>query len=236
MTRSLLACAAVATLLAACTEPNAPKSLDAGGLAAAKATALVVTWKLPLDDGALALRSDRQFINGAYSDYTGGVCTVETKIFNGDASTSGDATIRTTAPTGRRCGRVFKLFYPDGTSESVASFNNLNKLHNSESYIPAGTTQPRRLILNPGIIGPSRCGRIIFGDNGVVGEGTDMLDVTRVDGHTWEVRSQAPSVDPITNEITTNDRALCESTGEIFAMPVHFVISASADLADPVSP
>jgi hypothetical protein len=213
-----------AALLAACAEPNAPLSQveDLPDVTAAAApNEITTTWKIPTDDAALAVRSDGLFASEGYSAYANGVCGVTTQLFwSTSASSSGDATIRAAAAKGSKCGRRFRLVYPDGASELVPAFNNLNKLQTSTSAIAIGTEEPRRLILNPGLLGPSRCGRVIFGSNGVVGDGTDLLVVRRVDARTWEVRSQeAP-----------NDRALCESTGEIYNMRVSLVIVASRDL------
>lgn len=213
--------AALLLPLACADAPSAPPDAlrDATGTAAGKSSAPVITWRIPVSGEGLSLLSDGRYVNGAYSDYTGGVCRVEATIFSG-AGGSGDATMHAHPPQGGRCGRQYRLLYPDGSSELVASFNNLNKLHNVAAYIPVGATQPRRLILNPGIEQPSRCGRVIFGDNGSVGAGTDMLNVTRVDGRTWQVESQA----------SPNDRALCESTGEILNLRVRFIVAADRDL------
>jgi len=181
------------------------------------------TWKIPLDASGLSLRSDGLYGDGSYSVYANGVCTVAAKIFaTTAASNSGDATIQTTAPKGNKCGRTFTLRYPDASTETLASFDNLNVLENTGYSIPAGTSVARRLILNPTETSttPSRCGRVLFGPNGSVSLGTDSVQVTRVDASTWEIASQpAP-----------NDRALCENTGEIYEMPVRFVVVSSYPL------
>jgi hypothetical protein len=207
-------------LITACAEPVArPTSPPLDASFARSSSDLTATWKIPLADDGLALRSDGQFSDGSYSVYENGVCDVETKIF---ASTtgSGDATLRS-QPRGNRCRRLFELSYPDGQTEMVWSFANLLNLQNSTFSIPVGSTVRRRFLFNPEVVNsPSRCGRLVFGPNPNVGAGTDSVTVTRIDARTWEVQSQpAP-----------NNRALCESTGAIYAMPVSFVIVASRDL------
>lgn len=211
-------------LFTACAEPVTSPAPTPPDPSLARSTAVTVSWKIPLADTELALRSDRRFGDGTYSVYEGGVCNVSTTIFSGEGG-SGDATIRTSEPKGGKCGRLFRLRYPDGQSEDVWSFGNLLRLHNVAFWIPVGETVRRRFLFNPEVVSsPSRCGRLIFGpnlkDGVIVGAGSDSLLVTRVDSRTWQVRSQ-PAPD---------NRALCESTGEIFAMPVSFVVAASQDI------
>jgi len=210
------AAAALLLVLAACDRspaaPGAPEFAGRGGPSDPTAT-----WRIPLADAALALRSDGLYSDGTSSVYADGVCGVSAKIFATTAySNSGDATIQTSEPRGNKCGRRFTFRYPDGVTESAAAFNNLLRLQNTTYSIPVGTTVARRLLLGGG----PRCGRLMFGPNGTVSPGTDSVLVTRVDASTWQVASQA----------APNDRALCENTGEIYEMPVSFTVQSSTPL------
>ena len=60
---------------------------------------------------------------------------------------------------------------------------------------------------------------MLFGPNGAVSPGSDSLSVTRIDAQTWQVQSHPDS-----------NLAYCENTGELYAMPVSFVIVSSAVL------
>lgn len=189
------------------------------------------TWQIPVADAGLSVKSDGRFSDGTYSVYADGVCSVSGRIFATTASSptpSGDAVLQMSYPKGKSCGRTIIVGYPDGGADTLAAFNNLNKLQSNDpnTVIPIGQTAYRRLIIgfNATLLGnPSsgRCGRIIFGDNGNVGAGTDMLLVTRLNSTTWHVQSQpAP-----------NNRALCENLGEIYDnMIVDFVVVSSYGL------
>ena len=183
------------------------------------------TWKIPLADASLALRSDRAYNDGIYSSYTSGVCNVSGKIFaTTAASNSGDATIQGSAATHGKCGRQFTLVYPDGFTETRGTFNNLHELENTTYSIPIGTTVRRRLVVDGGLLGsnPSRCGKLFFGVGplGDKGIGSDSVAVTRIDASTWQVQSQpAP-----------NNRALCETNNQLYGMPVSFVVVSSHPL------
>jgi hypothetical protein len=183
------------------------------------------TWKIPLADAGLALRSDHAYSDGTYSSYTSGVCNVSGTIFATTAgSNSGDATIQTSNATKGKCGRQFTIVYPDGFTETVISFNNLNNLQNTTYSIPVGATVMRRLVVNPGVLAnnPSRCGRLHFGVGplGDRGIGSDSVAVTRISANTWQVQSQpAP-----------NDKAQCENNGQLYEMPVSFVVVSSYPL------
>lgn len=218
MSRSIIPAFLVSTLLVACSEPATTALMPTSRTdAAAGVTDPTATWRIPLDDAALALRSDGLYASAdGFSVYADGVCRVSAKIFATTAySNTGDATIQTTAPKGNTCGRRLRLAYPDGVSDLFDTFSNLNALESTTSSIPQGSTEPRRLILG----NATRCGRVIFGDNGRVGAGTDKLDVRRVDARTWQVRSGA-----------IGSRALCESTGQIYNLQVSFDVVASRDL------
>lgn len=82
----------------------------------------------------------------------------------------------------------------------------------------------RRLVVNPGVLAnnPSRRGRLFFGVGPLREKGiwSDSVAVTRIDASTWQVQSQpAP-----------NDRALCETNGQLYEMPVRFVVVSSYPL------
>ncbi len=184
------------------------------------------TWTIPLDDASLSLRSDGLFSDGTQSVYANGVCTVAAKIYaTAQFSNTGDATFQSTYPKGGKCGRTITLVYPDGDTQTLAMAANLNQLQNTNgsTIIAPGQSAFRRLIISFTVTGlgnpvASRCGRLIFGNNGAVGAGTDMLLVTRVDASTWHVQSQGG----------TSNRALCETLGVIYPMTVDFTIVASA--------
>jgi hypothetical protein len=208
-------------LFAACSEPSTSPSTGQPALRPGP-TDPTATWLIPLDDAGLALRSDGNatYSVGTNSVYANGVCGLSTRIFaTTGGSNSGDATLQT--GKSKNCSRQFILRYPDAVTEAVLSFNNLNILQNTGYSIPIGTTVKRRLIVAPGAIqnNPSRCGRVLFGPNGAVSPGSDSLNVTRIDTQTWHVQSHPDS-----------NLAYCEDTGELYAMPVSFVIVSSAPL------
>jgi hypothetical protein len=188
-----------------------------------KVTDPTATWLIPMDDASLSLQSDHLSSDGLYSEYVDHVCNIETTIFATQAaSNSGDATINT--GSGGNCSRHFVIRYPDGTSESLRSFNNVRDLENTGYQIPIGETAERLLVLNPGTLAhnPSRCGSIRFGLGtlGDMGIGSDSVLVTRVDASTWHVYSQpAPA-----------NLASCTNTGELYPMTVDFLIVSSRPL------
>jgi hypothetical protein len=201
MSRAILAVAISLSLLAACdqapTEPVA--STD---LAAAKATNPTATWTLAADDLSNGLASDG---NGAYVNASCGVSAAINLI-----SGTGDATIQMQSS---KCTRRVRLRYVDGASEFLQSFNNLQDL----ASLTSGTAT-RRLILNPGnYSNNSRCGRLVFGDNGTVGAGSSPVTVTRVSAGTptWDVVSDG--------------NAYCEKGDSLIALkPFSFRIVSSA--------
>jgi len=235
---NLIATALMSVVISACTNStDSPTSVKRSLTSTAEASKSgtikdpTATLKLPLADGGLAVRSDHLFGDGSYSVYADAVCSVTAKIFattETSPTPSGDAVITMSYPKGRSCGRTISVTYPDGFADTLAAFINVNRLQSNDpsTIIPVGGSGLRRLILgfqtttlgNPN---SGRCGRVIFGDNGSVGAGTDMLLVTRLNATTWHVQSQpAP-----------NTRALCEQLGVIYDnMSVDFVIVASSAL------
>ena len=180
------------------------------------------TWKIPLADPTLAFRSDGTNGDGMYSIYGNGACDVSTVIFEGG---SGDATINTAKG---KCIRKFSLAYPDGSSELVQSFNNLNQLETASFAIPIGTTTERRFVINPSVwTNNSRCDRLSFGQlgpNSTLGLGSDSVLVQRIDARTWHVYSKPDDADG-----TPHNVAMCEKTGELLRMPIDVTVVASAD-------
>jgi hypothetical protein len=232
MKQLVLVAAALIAGLSSCSEPTeARHAMSSGSVPSASKSSQTAdptaTWKIPLDEAGLALKSDGRFGDGSASVYANGVCGVSTRIFSA-ASESGDATLQTSYPKGKGCGRTVIMAYPDGGADTLAVLGNLNKLESADlaNAIPIAQTSLRRLIIgfNDRLAGnptAGRCGRVIFGDNGTVGAGTDMLLVTRVDATTWHVQSQpAP-----------NNRALCENLSAIYdGMNVDLTIVSSTAL------
>jgi len=210
MTRANLSLVTLLLLVAACSDTaTTPSEVNTAG---ARASDPTPTWTFPSDEAGLGFASDGQGLI-----YANGSCGVSTRLFSTSAgSGSGDATIQT--GKGKNCSRKFKLLIPGGSYETVQSFNNLLALESSVLgiSIPVGTSQLRRLIVSPGAIvnNPSTCGRVIFGDNGNVGAGTDKLEVTRGSAGSWDVHSQVG-----------HNLALCENTGAIYSVPAHFTIT-----------
>ena len=171
-----------------------------------------VTWMLPLDDATLAFRSDGRFVAGANSAYANGVCGVTTWVeLASNDPYPGFAHATLGSDKKGHCARSFTVVYPDGTEEEATAAVQRGLA------IPAigiGETVDRTLALLPA--GPrSRCGRVLFGEGSQgAGAGSDSVRVTRVDQKTWHVYSG------------TSNQALCENTGQLFAMPVDFVIVA----------
>lgn len=182
--------------LVACGDPVSAPEFDAPANAKAP-PAPPLTWTIA--PAGFGMTSD-----GAGA-YVNGTCTVAAAI-----QSSGDATFDISAPKGRSCGRRVNLTYPDGITRAVALFANLNLLESPS--IPVGSTALRRLILNPGQKNSADlCGRIIFGDNGTVGSGTDKVSVTRTGLTSWSISGVG--------------QALCEKTAANFASSVSFTIS-----------
>ena len=216
MPRSNLLLAAL-IILAACGEeaPTTPTLLDvpAANAKPGGPTDPTTTWGVPAPDGVLGFASDfgGQYVNGT--------CGVSTRIFvyPTAGSGTGDATIQTAKG---KCTRRFTLRYPDTTTETVLSNNNLLRLQNATFSIPLNGTVKRRLIIAPGSISnnPSRCGRLLFGPNGSVSPGSDSVDVTRTSASSWLVQSSGAQL------------AYCEDLGVLYVMPVSFTITSSSPL------
>jgi len=222
--RIMVACSASITLglIPGCsTDPTSPPGVSPDALsrfaAAGKTTAPVdptTTWKLPLDDAGLNVKSDRKFSDGLYSVYANGVCGVSGSLF---LSGSGDATLNASNPqrsgADRTCSdspRQFTVVYGDGVTEA-AGFINLHSLQTTTSSIPVSATQPRFFGFATG-----RCEKLQFG-NGTLG---DSVLVTRVDAHTWRVASRA----------TPDDRAYCVANAQTYHMQIDLVVVSSRDV------
>jgi hypothetical protein len=178
------------------------------------------TWVFPANDASLSIQSDGLYSDGTQSTYADRVCRVEAKIYaTTQASNSGDATIKTSAPKGKTCGRRFTFIYPDGFSETLPTFANLVELQNTTFSIAVGASVNRKLNFNPAAATnvSTRCGRLLYGA-GAVGAGSDSVRVTRLDSSTWRVESQG------------EHRAYCENNGQLYGMPVRFTVISSTPL------
>ena len=182
-------------------------------------------WYLPVNDAGLAFKSDYQFSDGTYSVYQNGVCYVSTSIYASDSLASGDATASTQSTS--RCARTFTLAYPDGYVETYGGWLNLREIENLSFLMPIGTTVERQLHIalstkNTLNNNGTRCGGLIFGYGVLndIAQGSDSVLVTRVDASTWHVFSQAPP----------HDLAYCRNNGQLYAMPVDFVVRSSRPL------
>jgi hypothetical protein len=201
------------------------KGQGGGGGGGGKATDPTATWIIP--NAGYSLRSDNHSLYTAegLSTYADGVCGVAAKIFaTTAASNSGDATIGMDAPK-KGCGRRVTLVYPDGNSETIRTFGNLQQLQNTTTLIPIGTRELRTLIINPSAYSnnPSRCGRLLFGTGSLgSGVGSDQVWVERVDARTWHVYSQDEP----------NTKVWCRDEDSLINMTVSFTIVASRDLPE----
>jgi hypothetical protein len=214
-------------VLAACGERATNTAPLTGGqlqLSATKGpTDPTATWKYPLNDAGLGVRSDHLYSDGTYSVYANGVCNVATTIFaTTQLSNSGDATLNTGASG--KCVRHFTFVYPDGFTESTPIFNNLRDLENTTDSIPVGSTLERQLHMGsdvwPNV--SSRCGGLIWGYGAAnnIAFGSDSVLVTRVDASTWHV----------VTKLAPDNMAYCKNTGELLSMPVDFTVISSRPL------
>ena len=185
------------------------------------------TWKVPLNASGLAFRSDGRYSDGTYSVYADGVCNV-TGTMNyvyQNPDYAGDMLVNT-GIGGGKCSRKFTFVFPDGYTETIGTYANLRGI---ESATPPfsmliGQTVARQLHLEGQVLASvsSRCGGLVFGYGalGNVGNGSDSVLVTRVDASTWHVFSQPPP----------HNLAFCRASGQLYAMPVDFVVVSSRAL------
>jgi hypothetical protein len=177
----------------------------------------------PLDDAALGLRSDHQFVSDTSSVYANGVCGVNSKIFaTTEASNSGDAIMHTNNPrtADRKCTlypRTVTLEYAPGDVESSTVFMNVRAIANTTYQIPIGSTVRRALAVQAG-----RCESLRFNTQpaGGIYLGADSVNVTRVDASTWLVETQP----------YPNNKAYCNATGELYNIAARFTVVSSASL------
>jgi hypothetical protein len=198
-----------------------------GALFAKPAGDPTLTWKIPLADAGLSVRSDRRFSDGTYSVYKHGECSADNPIFYGG---SGDAKFTFTyGLTGGKgpCGRTWTLVFSDGFSETLAYQGGVQVLQNASFRIAPGDSALRHFRIgaiksarrNPVA---ARCGEgLVFGEGGAnPAIGSDSVWVRRVDARTWHVHSQeAP-----------DNMAYCVDNGQLYEMNVDFVIEASGPL------
>ena len=211
----------LALTLSACTagEGTAPTLRAVSDPSYGKTTVTdpTATFKFPLADAGLSLKSDRLYSDGTNSVYADGVCGTSSKIFATTAySNSGDATLQTTAPKSNSCGRVMTVSYSDGVSEVIAIFMNAHQIENTTYSIPIGSTVTRHFGLSS-----KRCNFVTWGmrPDGA-GVGSDSVLVTRVDSSTWHVKNQPNGL----------DLAYCGTTGLLYHMTVDFTIVSSRAL------
>ncbi|MFN2602921.1 MAG: hypothetical protein ABR582_09230 [Gemmatimonadaceae bacterium] len=205
----------LAIAVSSCGDPSAPQQLVSNPqirLGRSTVSDPVPTWKFPLTDAALSVKSDRQYSDGSYSVYAAGVCGLTGGFFATTAgSNSGDVTLNLGSQ--RKCGRKLTISYDDGFVETSAGlFLNLHDVENSTSSIPIGSTAQKFLAIHY----TARCDVLQFGKDA----NSDNVLVTRVDAHTWHAVSQP----------TPNDRAYCTTTGQSYHMQVDLVVVSNRDL------
>jgi hypothetical protein len=211
---------AIAITAAACaSDTTAPFAEDASLSRGGGTTDPTATWLIPLEASGLALRSDGRYPSNGNSLYANGVCGVTAKIFAATSSSSGDATITMDAPSGKNgCGRTVTLDYGNGITETLRTFANVRALQNTVISIPLGDTEGRTFAINPGALNSNtRCGRLVYGQNGTVAVGSDSVRVTRLSATSWRVET-APGA----------AKAWCERRNEIVEMPIRFEIVSSS--------
>jgi len=215
MKRGFFGALVLGVALTSCNELTAPQSVAAGTdvrLVRSTVTDPASTWKFPLADAGLSVKSDRKYSDGIYSVYADGVCGVTGGFFASSATSSGDVTLNLQAD--HRCinsPRKITISYDDGFVETTQAFINLHEVENTTISIPIGSTALRFLGIHS-----TRCDKLQFGKDA----NGDKVLVTRVDARTWHVVSQA----------TPNDRAFCTTTARSYHMQVDFVVVSSRDL------
>jgi hypothetical protein len=180
------------------------------------------TWKFPLSDAGLSVRSDQQNVNGSTSDYVNGACNISTTIFATTASSSSGDAVLSMGNSNGKCSRRLRFIFPDGVTESLPTFANLRQIENLTYSIPIGATVHRQLHMGTGAPNvTSRCGGLVWG-YGVANDiaaGSDSVLVNRVDASTWHVMSQPD-----------HNLAWCKTTGQLFPMTVDFTVVSSRPL------
>jgi len=213
-------------IIAACSEGRDSTTIVAppsAALAKGTVTDPTATFKFPLADAELSVKSDQLFGDGTYSRYTEGECGVHAKIFaTAELSNSGDATMQTNNARyrDRKCPsypRNLTLVYTADTTETTPVFMNVRQIHNTTFSIPVGTTVERGLAIQT-----PRCEQLLWATTrqGAPIDADNVL-VTRVAPDTWHVQSQpAP-----------NNRASCLTNGGTYNMTVDFTIVSSRALS-----
>ena len=177
------------------------------------------TFRFPLADASLNVKSDGLMSDGTYSAYANGYCGVEAKIFaTTEFSNSGDATLNmgnARKSTGCVAPRHITVVFPDGLTETMASFDNLRQVENTTYAIPVGATVLRAFHLG---MTSTRCDGLAWSNlaGGVPVPGDSVL-VTRTATDTWHVQSQP----------YPNNRAWCKPNGPTYNMAVDFTITSS---------
>ena len=225
--------------LVGCTSEGPDFSTDPGITTAVYGKNTVVaptsSWKLPLDDANLGLRSDHLQSSGAYSVYADGVCGVTGKIFVGGGS--GDATMQTNNPRTKntQCNGPRKmtvvypvgdLVYPSGGSETMPVFLNLRNISNDTTVIASGYENRVQRILSLNPSQSQRCDAWRWSDLGVAG---DRVWVERLDATTYHVYTK--DQDPVeANRIAGANKAVCTTTGQAHNLSVNLTVVSSVPL------
>ena len=227
-TRPIIALA-VALGAVACGDqsPTRPASVPPGALFAKPAAGPTLTWKIPLADAGLSVRSDQRFSDGTYSVYRHGECSADNPIFLGG---SGDAKFTFTyGQTGGKgpCGRTWTVLFSDGVAETLAYQGGVQVLQNATFSIAVGDSALRHFRIGADRVPrknpvEARCGEgLVFGEGGVnPAIGSDSVWVKRVDASTWHVHSQA----------APENKAFCVNNGQLYEMNVDFVVESSQPL------
>jgi hypothetical protein len=178
------------------------------------------------------------------SRYADGECGVSAKLFAGPGG-SGDLVMGSDMTVNRKCRdyprgvRVtYALINGDGSltlqaSTVVSTFFNLAQIEQTDPdghvlyYIPIGTTASRGMNIQDD---NGRCitlrHRTVLRDGTFVGG--DEMQVTRTAPDTWIAQTQPDETDAVTGSTIHHDKAWCEATGQIYHLPMMFIIKTAA--------
>jgi hypothetical protein len=200
------------------------------------------------------------FVEGSSSPFAGSTryadseCGVSATIFTSSGKT-GDGHLMTSGPQQvRKCSAyprtlhlVFAAINADGTtvadgSETVSGAINVHALEQTlstgapGSYIPVGTSQLRVMHIGDGVGAKCDDGTDSRGlafhlvlNTGVL-TGADDVVVHRNSTDTWTVTTMPDEIDPVTGQTIHHDKAYCRGNGQLYHMPLNFVIKSSVAL------
>ena len=185
--------------------------------------------------------------------YTDGECGVSAHIFtasghsgDGHLTTNGVQQLRKCSAYPRTLSLIFAAINADGTTTSdgteTAGAINLHPVEqtpssgNPGSYIPIGTSQLRVMHIGDGTgakcdDGSTTAGlafRVLLVTGAFAG--ADDVVVYRNSADTWTVSSRPDEIDPVTGQTIHHDKAYCKGNGQLYHMPVNFVIKSSVAL------